>query len=111
MIFVLEQNQLQIGKKHCKINHKKNPCHSGGHITRNQLIEAFYKENFPEFCRKWGRDFPKKIPANDRTVNTWKKNLEKFGSVMAPRIGSKVACKPFREEIFVYKLQFSSTFK
>ena len=77
------------------MNHKRNPCHSGRSLTINQLIQAYYKETYPDFCRKYGGDYPKKIPANDRTLNDWQKNLEKFGSVMAPRIGSKVNVNHF----------------
>ena len=46
------------------------------------------KTGFPIITFK-GEDFDQKIPANNRKLNDWKKNLEKYGAVLAPRTGSK----------------------
>ena len=41
-----------------------------------------------------GEDYKSKIPANNRTVRDWRKNMEVHGSVMAPRNGSKARVRP-----------------
>ena len=50
---VLEENQFQLGKKYCKTNHLKKPCHSGRSYTINHLIQQYYQKTYPEFCQKW----------------------------------------------------------
>ena len=51
--FVIDQNHFQLGKKFCKTNHLKKPCHSGRSYTINHIIQKYYQKTYPEFCEKW----------------------------------------------------------
>ena len=41
-----------------------------------------------------GREWKTKVPANNRTLRSWKNNLERYGSVLAPQNGSKGRERP-----------------
>ena len=53
--FVIEEYNLQKGKNHCKTNHLKTPCHSGGKLNIIHFIQMYYQKTYPEFCQKWVR--------------------------------------------------------
>ena len=55
LFWVSKEHEFQLGKSQCQVQHLKKRCHNGKIPTINKLIQAYYKEFYPDFCQKWVR--------------------------------------------------------
>ena len=76
--FVIEQNNFQLGKTFCRVRHVKKACRLDKRFTINEIVQKYYRKNYPDFCRKYFWNWKTKIPTS-RAVNNWKKNMQQHG--------------------------------
>ena len=53
VIWTEKEAQFELGKSFCDVNHKKKKCKNGRVRTKEELIQKYYRINFPEFVEKW----------------------------------------------------------
>ena len=53
VIWTEKEAQFELGKSFCDVNHKKKKCKHGRVRTKEELIQKYYRNKFPEFVEKW----------------------------------------------------------